>query len=513
MENVKLAVGSLVLALTTLLGSAHALAKQSSEQIELLSHTVETEFRLTHPILSVDLTASPGKELVAIGVDDNQSRWLSLYEFNQTSGQYGQKFKQRLPNAFFSFDLTKPSERFPQQAAALYFQSSEQLFQLVVSDEGLDFEPKQSIAPLILKSRVDFISRGDFVHDLNQDGLDDFVINSFSQTELLLAQAEGDVIRQILPIKPQVLLYRDGARYTQAILYFADMDLDGRNDIVKIAEGEFEVYAQQENGQFDTVARFVPVSLAISGVNWWNKRDAYGEELDQSDLIYRKVEQLQDINNDGLVDMIVRYTKSSGVLDRVNDYEIYLGQNTLTKLQFPKKPDSVIRADGTLTGFELVDIDGDKRDEVMVSGFDIGLSQIIGALVSGGIDQDVHLFKMNAESGYANKANVSKEVELSFSLTSGQSGSPVVKLADLNGDGLQDLMLSDGEQALRLYLGDGSKGLFDEDSDGFKLQLPQEGSALVSDDLNADGKDDLIIKYGRQDSKALQYKFVVIMAQ
>ncbi|MFA0373254.1 FG-GAP-like repeat-containing protein, partial [Vibrio sp. 10N.222.54.F6] len=115
---------------------------------------------------------------------------------------------------------------------------------------------------------------------------------------------------------------------------------------------------------------YVSVRQPISGIDWWNKRDAYGEQLDQSELVYRKVEELKDINNDGITDLVVRYTKSSGVFDRANDYEVYLGENQKGKLVFPKVANSVVKAEGTLTGLQFIDIDSDDKVEVMVAGFD-----------------------------------------------------------------------------------------------------------------------------------------------
>ena len=60
---------------------------------------------------------------------------------------------------------------------------------------------------------------------------------------------------------------------------------------------------------------------------------------------------------------------------------------------------------------------------------------------------------MNQAGNYESKPNISKEVELNFSLSSGQSGSAVVKLADINGDGLKELILSNDDDELRIYLG------------------------------------------------------------
>ncbi|WP_394204458.1 FG-GAP repeat domain-containing protein [Shewanella waksmanii] len=489
--------------------SFSAMAASNNTAVALDSYTIDVDFKLTHAILPLDLTASEGKELVLFGVDEKQQRWLSIFERDAEKG-YQQAYSIEVPYDFYAFDVT--DEDVERNQHDLYFLSSEALHKTVLQPGKISFEKLQDIAPITLKKRVEFITKSDFVIDINQDTQDDFFIPGLQQAQLYVSGDNAEYQSIALPISPQVEHFSDGARYRAAKVYFVDLNLDGLDDIVKVGEGEFEFYPQQADGKFATIAQYVPVSLAISGMDWWNKRDAYGESLDQSDLIYRKVEQLQDINADGMADLVVRYTKSSGVLDRVNDYEIYLGENKSGLLSFPKKPTSVIRADGTLTGFELVDVDEDNIHEVMVAGFDIGLSQIIGALVSGSIDQDVHLFKMNGSNTYASKANTSKEVELSFSLTSGQSGSPVVKLVDLNGDGLKDLLLSDGEDELRFYVGEDSSKLFSSRSNKINITLPQDGEMLSSADLNGDGKHDLLVKYGRQDEEELQSQFKVMLS-
>lgn len=493
----------------------YAASKNAGVSLEL--HHVDASFNLTHPILPADVLSGNGKELLTFGVDELQQKWLSVFSFDKAEGKYVESSKVKLPGIFSGFDITERDEgqlsspTSANERQQLMFISSQHLYKFVPSDKLNPFQIVADINSLSLKPRPDHISDSNFIRDLNGDGLDDIIISNFSQVEVFIGQENGEYHRQNLPIKPQVRLYNDGARYTESKIYSADINLDGKPDIVKIGEGELEVYAQKESGHFENIAKYSSVRLAISGLDWWNKRDAYGEQLDQSDLVYRKVEELKDINHDGLTDMIVRYTKSSGVLDRVNDYEVYLGENIKGTLTFPKKPNSVIRADGTLTGFEFIDIDNDMKDEVMVAGFDIGLSQIIGALVSGSIDQDVYLFKMDENGLFAEDANTTKEVELSFSLTSGQSGNPVVKLADLNGDGLQDLLLSDGDDTLQIYLGEQSERLFSKRSQQIELKLPQDGGMLSSADLNGDGKDDLLIKYGQQDEAAQQSKFMVIL--
>ncbi|MCL1048662.1 VCBS repeat-containing protein [Shewanella abyssi] len=487
---------------------AHSAEAKSTSKLTLTETTLNAPFNLTHPIVSADLLPTAGKELIAFGVDDLSQRWMAVYALE--SSQYRLAIKFELPQALHSFDITEYQAGKRQQ---LYFLSQDELLLFQPQKETVTAEliTLAAINSLFFKSRPDYLSRGEFIADLNGDKQDDILIHDFNQVQLFIAN-DGEFKHQVLPIKPQSRLFDDGATYIQSKLYISDINLDGLVDIVKIGEGELELYRQTEAGMFDPITEYVSVRQPISGIDWWNKRDAFGEQLDQSELLYRKVEELKDINNDGITDMVVRYTKSSGVFDRANDYEVYLGENQKGKLVFPKVPSSVIKAEGTLTGLQFIDIDSDDKVEVMVAGFDIGVAQIIGALLSGSIDQDVHLFKMDAQGRFAQESNVSKEVELNFSLSSGQSGSPVVKLADLNGDGLKDLMLSDDEDTLRIYFGQSGSRLFSRQAEKHDLKLPVDGNMLQSDDLNGDGKEDIFIKYGKQDDKVLANQFRVLFA-
>ncbi|WOT04697.1 FG-GAP repeat domain-containing protein [Shewanella youngdeokensis] len=495
------------LAVTALFVSVGVSAAPTTK-LTLSESTLTAPFNLTHPVITADLLPAEGKELVTFGIDQLSSRWMAIYALQQ--GQYQLTVKLELPQFLHSFDITQQQAGMFQQ---LYFLSQDKLHLFEPSAEGESGQINAitDIRSLSFNTRPDYLSQGEFIADLNGDDLDDIIIPDFTQTHLLLAKKEGGFSQQVLAIKPQSRLFENGATYTQSKLYSTDLNLDGINDIVKVGEGELALYKQVANGMFSPVAEYVSVRQPISDINWWNRRDAYGEQLDQSELVYHKVEALNDINNDGITDLVLRYTKSSGVFDRVNDYEVYLGQNQQGKLVFPKVASSVVKAEGTLTGLEFVDIDNDEKVEVMVSGFDIGVTQIIGALLSGSIDQDVHLFKMNSQGHFALTPNMTQDVELNFSLSSGQSGGPVVKLADMNGDGLKDLILSESDDTLKVYLGLQGNKLFATAAQKYQVKLPQEGEMLKTDDLNGDGKHDIIIKYGRLDSKLLLNQFKVLL--
>ena len=467
---------------------------------------IDAPYKLIQPVLAADIIENNAKELIVLGTDENKDKWLITYLFNDKKNEYAISNRLVIPKQFYSYDLSDYQSGLLQN---LYFMSSNELVKYDAINN--QFKTIAAISSIFLKDAPEHINRGHFIKDFNQDKIDDVLVSDFSSTHILIGQKDGQFTKQALPIAAEVNLLSDGATYKQAKLYFEDINFDSTIDIIQVGEGQMQVYPQTRSGIFNTQPNKVEINKAISGTEWWNKRDETGESLDQSELIYRKLEELRDLNSDGITDMIVRFTKVSGVLDRVNDYEIYLGTNNKGQLSYPEKPNSTIRADGTLTGLEFVDIDNDNKSEVMLAGFDIGMSQIIGALLAGSIDQDVYLFKMNGEDNYQ-KAQVSKEVELNFSLSSGQSGSAVVKLGDLDGDGLKDLILSDGDDELKIYLGDTSKRLFKKRAQDYDTQLPQDGNLVYINDLSHDGKDDLLIKFSKKDENSSGKNFKVLMS-
>lgn len=498
----------LITSMLTVLVTQPVIAKKQTTP-RFKEHIIETPFKLTHSLISIDLFASAGKEIVTFSVDDDDNRWLIIYSYNIESDAYKEVERQQLPNDLYSFDITEKTDNALQ---SIYFMSSDKLYRYSEGLASKNFNFIANINSIAMGAETQYLARGDFLIDLNNDTLDDIYISDFHHVHILIAKADGTFKTQSLPIKPQIELSKNSATYTHTILYFGDVNFDQHIDIIKVGEGQLEYFLQKTDETFSPSSVKQPINKLVSAVDWWSKPRADGEQLDQSNLQYKKVEQFKDINNDNMIDMVVLDTKSSGVLDRTNDYQIYLGNNQNGLLSYNNDADSTIKAEGTLTDFRFVDIDNDNKLEVMLSGFDIGVSQIIGALLSGSIDQDVYLFKMDTESHFNPNRYISKEVELSFSISSGTSGNPVVKLADINGDGLQDLLLSQGKKKLRIYRGITGKKLFSRKSEKYKISIPKQGDMFSVDDVNNDGKDDLLIKYGREDSKKLHNTFKIFLA-
>ena len=480
------------------------------KSLDFKRHEIETDFKITHPI-SVANLQSDGQQLVVIGEDKDLKRVLAIYEFQADDCELAKQFPRRLlqidvPNHFLAYDIFQNGKN-----QKLVFQTNKDLQVLDLNKKS--FVQLQSVESIYLRPEAQFLVKKKLVVDLNDDKKDDLFIPDFRGLHLLLQKDDGSFVQQTLPIAPRIQMNDSSATYNETRFFIADLNLDKKSDLVLAKDQSLQYFAQKEDGTFDTVAKTLKLDVNTSEFFWWELREADGQQVDQNNLAHRIVDKISDINNDGLADMLVRFSQSEGVLDRTNDYEIYLGKQVDGQLSFDKQPQSLIKADGTIGSLDLVDIDGDKKSEVLVSSFDIGVSQIIGALLSGSIDQDVYIFKMDDNGVYSKEPHVDKEVEMTFSLSSGKSGEPVVKLADFNGDGLKDLMFSSGESRLKIYPGTKQDRVFEKRSKRLKLDVPKEGKHVDTADIDNNGKEDVIVRYGRQDDKKLSNKFVVLMSQ
>ncbi|MGB0937324.1 MAG: FG-GAP repeat domain-containing protein [Colwellia sp.] len=535
---------------------------------------IEAPFTITQPILALNLfknnktsnlqdAQNDTKELVVMGVDENGLSWLAIYAINKTSEQYVLIDMLPIDKKFFAYDVSDDQDYFTSvdnltssqiktdKTEKLYFLSHDEVVSLqpslskeisqsdkasvkeccidTLEKSRSSFVHEQEVKSIYLMESATYLSRKNFIRDLNQDGIDDIVLDDFQSINVWTAKKSASEEREkeqkSLRLSPRVSLNRGGVTFTPKSIYYGDFNFDQMLDVAWIEKGELKYFAQQLDGNFSSNETSIAINEGIYGIRWWDMKTAEGEGLDQSSLVHRVVENIKDVNGDGILDIIVQYTQSSGVLDRTNNYEFYFGKKELTPskdntapasytIQFPTIADTTIRADGTLTGLNVIDINQDNRYEVLLSSFELSIGNVIGALLSGGIDQNVLLFALNNDNVFTEKPIAEKEVELSFSLSKGQSGSPVIILEDINADGLHDLILSDDDE-LKIYKGlkKKSKRRFAKKALKQSLPLPKEGSNVLSYDLNNDQKNDFVISYSRLDKKGKQNKFAILITK
>ncbi len=525
----------LVLCLGLIITSAAFASSTSSSKLvgsklAFERYTISAPFNVSLPVIVVDIVENEGAsvdELVVIGVDELKQTWLAVYVLDDKTQQFILLDKLLLADEFFAFDVSENKQEVyflaKHKVASLQYHASKSS-DLNRGDDlstGLYFQHKQDVNSIFLLNKASFIAKIDFIQDVNNDGIDDIILPDFEQTNLWLGSTnDSEYYYQAIAINTEAELIRGSVNFSPTKLFLADLNADGLQDIAWVSKGSINYFGQTVIGKFSSQQKTLALAETIYGLDWWQIREADGQSPDQSDLTHRVVEQIKDVNGDGLADVIVRFTQSSGVLDKTNNYEFYFGftnksnkSNEHGQLEFPNTPNTVIQAEGTLMGLKIIDVNNDNKLEVLLSSFELSVSNLIGALMSGGIDQNVLLFALNGQDVYSDDALISKEVELSFSLTSGQSGQPIVMLTDVNGDTLQDLVLSPGENKVKVFLGQNSARLFSREASKHKFLLPKNGALFRHDDINHDGKEDFIMRYGRLDNESMANKITILMVK
>jgi hypothetical protein len=500
-------------------------------------YAIELPFNLTQPVLAANLMANPGNELIAFGVSEKGDRQLAVYAFDSQKNTLVLLDLFTLSHNLFAYDLGVVQTSGLQ---SLFFLSNRHIFKYqYIADEGGNLpkygpvmmatndkavatitksksllQPILSVSSMYLSEQSDVLMALDFSQDLNDDQQDDFILAQFTELSLWLSQSNNrELLAQTLTIPSLLKVDGKNVTFKPRELFFVDMNLDIKSDVVLVESGKLLVYQQNAQGSFNTQSISIPLADDIEGVNWWDKIDADGQQLDQSQLNHKLVETIADLNGDDLPDLIVRFTQSSGVLDRTNDYEIYYAQLGQQGLLFEQSPATRIQSDTTLSDLKLIDLDNDGRQEIMVSSFELGVSQIISALLSSSIEQDVFIYKMDENQRYPRKPTVSQEVEITFSLSSGRSGQPMVKLQDINGDGFKDIIFSEEDEQIKVItaLQDG-KRLFNRRAEKYEVKVPKNATLITHSDVNQDNKMDLILHYSRADSAELLNKVIVLIA-
>ncbi|MBL4679562.1 MAG: VCBS repeat-containing protein [Pseudomonadales bacterium] len=461
-------------------------------------------FDITHNIIAGDFLNRPGKELLILGVNASAEKIMTIYGFEKKSETYVLLIEKTIPKDIVVFDTISDAEG----RRLVLLLSAKILFVLDFNKE--DFQIIGPVESIYLNKRPQFVARKSLVQDLNGDGLDDIAISGFSDLRIFLQQVDGHFLRNDLVIEPIVDMGSEQIAFAETPFFNVDANNDDLADIVVVRDGHLAVFEQSQNRVFLNSSVSVTLPIPASRMPWWYLRDPNGETADQSELQHKKVESVMDINGDDVIDLLIMNTQSSGLLDRDNRYEVYYGRMLLNNLTFETSLATDISSKGTLTAPILEDVNFDGRKEFFVMSFDIGLAQIIGAMISGKIKQDVFVFSLDDNDLYGKQPNFYKSVGLSFSLSSGSIGQAVTLLVDIDGDKLKDLILSQGDQKLAIYSGEATKRQFKQKKLQYKIKLPIDGEMVVATHLSSLLRQDIIIRYGRQDEASLRRKVVIL---
>ncbi len=452
---------------------------------------------LGHPA-NGDLVHLPGSTLLAVSGHNTEKRWLSMVDVTAGSATPVPLLKQL---------------QFFQQAKLVGFAQH----QLVgVATDGLwRFDVStQKWLPLVTGSSMYRVVDAkrllslDFSFDLNGDGLTDFLVPDFNAWHLYIQQADGRFLQDDLALDSEMMVFNERANYEAKKPQIVDLNGDGRLDVAFAVDDSLTVFAQATSGRF-TTSYSLPLGVGLTPDAQAQQRPGDGRSYEN--LVLTRLERLADINGDGLVDVVVQQQHYIDAMEQNYNYLIYYGNLENGWVRFKAKPDQQINTSGIQFDVTFADLDGDKRLDFYTPVAKIGIGAIVRALVSGSADIEMQFYKQRPDGSFGDKPTYRQEMTVEIKITSGQVNMSVATV--LKGtDGKSSLLLADDEETLRVYAPVGAK-LFSEKSVKQNIDLPLRGIDSVVADVNGDGKEDLVLPYTSQESKASLTNQVQILLQ
>jgi hypothetical protein len=283
-----------------------------------------------------------------------------------------------------------------------------------------------------------------------------------------------------VPRRPGPLVSESEAEifFAHPRLSVGDVDGDGRGDVVAASRHEVRVFLQDAEGRFpgEPSRRIALGLLSLED----HVRNAGTVRVDGVDF-----------DLDGRLDLLITAAAGSlfGATTRVR---IHLNRDGAWNLS---EPDQVFTVEGGLAGSVVIDLDGDGAPELIEARIPTGVLEIVEVLVTRAIDAEVTVYR-RGENGLCDRDpwhRMKLGVGMSFETFRSNGFVPNLE-ADLNGDGLHDLLGSGDGKRLEVHLGD--------TDDGWRRRhatQPLDTSGRIRfGDLDADGLADFALYDARR---------------
>lgn len=343
------------------------------------------------------------------------------------------------------------------------------------------------------------VRRSQFVVDANGDGLSDILVSDFQHANLYIQTDEGKFEAQKLILKPDSRVGEDGVSFSAHQTQVSDTNGDGRTDLIVRIEDKLQVFIQNEQKHFAEKPVAVPLN---AGVLTRAKRAQLRAEGKKPEFSVR-VEELIDLNNDGLLDLVTKEEKRDGLMSSTSKFPVRFGQLKDGMLFYPKAGDTIMKFEGQ-GDIKFDDVNNDGLQDYFTISMELGVGAVM-SLMSGSFDMDLRFYKMDAGQTYAEKPAYDGELTLSVDMddSEGDGFEPLLAVKDFNGDGIKDLIKQTDDDEFKIYNGnDGGKRMFHKRGAKYDIDLPTKGRVEV-DDFNGDGKADLLFLFsgGKEKSK------------
>ncbi len=278
-----------------------------------------------------------------------------------------------------------------------------------------------------------------------------------------------------VPLRPGPLLSENEVEvyYDHPRLNEADVDGDGRLDLVSTNRHELKVFRQRLDGRFPRQPDLAEPLGRLSE-----------DDLIRSSGFIRAT--VADLDGDGRAELLVA-SATEGLLDARSELAIFRNRDGRWDLA---APDQVFRHDGAVTTYQLIDLDGDRLPELVEGRLDTGVFEIVELLVTRAMDVRVTIRRAGGGALFADEPWYDRTlgIPLSFETFRPRGFLPSLDV-DLNGDGLHDFLGSGNGDAIEVFLGQPENPFRRRSAN---VEVDSGGRARFGD-LDGDGLTDILL--------------------
>lgn len=366
------------------------------------------------------------------------------------------------------------------------------------------------------------IPKLEFIRDLNGDGRDDLLLPDTDGFWIAPQLHDGAFTapRKLGPPDPYLSAVALGAAHTYAgdgitatnmpwylrRVYQADYNHDGRDDLVFWNQRRFDVYFQDEQGQFEGTARSFAVDVPVDTDGAYSLMFEYTDENMLGLLLgLRKKTQLtmlhalQDLNADGIADLVTVALTGRRLGNHRSTYQVYFGAATPEGTAFAAEPTTAIRPRGAAGALQasgyskatLRDFNGDGATDVFFADVAVGFGGMLRAMAGRSVALNVELYAL-ADSAFPRRPTGKLRVRPRLYPFGEGVFFPPVLIGDVSGDGHAELIVGHGRDELRIYAGHPAKPWTSRPQE-ISVALPDDERNTSLADLDGDGKQDILI--------------------
>ncbi|MEM1262025.1 MAG: VCBS repeat-containing protein [Pseudomonadota bacterium] len=439
--------------------------------------SIEPTFRVQTSVLPLQFDGQTGASLAFAGRDSAGSPMLGLLSYERDQLNYREVV---LPDTAVAIDVGP----LPDNHDALFVLIAGAVHALEQFDGELREVAK--ISSLYRgRSFAELVGNRDFARDIDGDKVADFVVPDFDAMHV--SDSRG---QRTLDLPSYRRGYEQVVTYKAPTVAAAPVGRDG------------SVYAVRGNTllSFDrtsAIARQSTLPLQLSSE--LERESFYNsyEDIDQNDIVIREMDRFTDVNGDGVPDIVTLETISEGVFDKSTTYRVHEGQLSDGRLTFLAEPDSTLSSRGFQLGVRVAPLDP-ERNVIVTASVQVGVRAIIGALFSRSVTMRVEIYPPAADGTIASVPSTTIKGRVRFDFSTGQAEFPTIEFGDVDGDGVNDLILKERKRGLSWRRGN-SDGSFETRSTDLNATGPADGSDVTLADLTGNGADEVIVLFGRAD--------------